>query len=313
MNEFNIPSIDEFDDFLTMKEEEQNIVVNNKYTCMNENCGFVCSPGDKYCQNCGQTRDSANDELDSRYTKVVSNSVRVNYGSKRRININASRDYSSIRYDEIMKFLNNCNKKYSENGGVKIPDSIIKSVTETYTKIIEDTKIVKRSGKKKSLLAYLLFEECVRHGTSRTKSAICKMLGLKTQTYCRGASDYDDIVSDYYNTIYVPEEFRAKDYALRYLTSLNLSNEDVEKYANFVDEIFKFSESKNIGLQLLPISKVAGCIWFIVNKLKLNKQFTATKISEICDGIQKATFNKFNLILVKHQTTHFAEIMNKYF
>lgn len=310
----NIPSLDELDDFINSKLEEETIVVDDdRFKCKNESCGTICKPGDKYCHSCGMEREKASDEINAKVTSVMSMSIRINSGSGKRVNINASRDYSTTQYEEINKELTKLNEKFVQNGGVKVPDVVIRNVTERYTEFVRKTKTIKKGANKKAILGYLLLDECENHKTPRTPSSISKFLGIRSQSLSRGRDDYINIVTSDTKEVYVSNQSNARDYAVRYLTALNLEKEDLNKYADFVQEIFEFSEEKKIEILILPTSKIAGCIWFIVNKLKLEKKFNATKISEICDNIQRATFTKFYNVILKFEKTHFAEIIEKYF
>lgn len=314
MMNISIPILDDVFNFIEHEKQEIKNIEESILICKNDQCGMKCNLGELYCTNCGLQRNenNANMELKShQITNISSLPVRITAKSGKQIRINASKDYEITQYDDIYNELISYNEKFTTNNGIRIPERIIKNVTERYITFIKELKIVKRSAKKRALLGFLILDECIKDGSPRTNESIAKLLNISSNVLARGIDEFINLSTSKSKEVYVSQEVCSSHYARRYLTAMNLESHDLEKYVSFITEVFERSEKLKINVLILPTSKITGCIWYIVQKNKL--KFKASRISEICDGIQKATFSKFYTTIKKFENSHFKDIIKKYF
>lgn len=105
-------------------------------------------------------------------------------------------EYSEVQKKVLIEELHAFNTDYNSRGGRAFPATVLETVAEQYHQVRQ--KSVRRSLRKRSIIATLLFYSCINSGFSRRKGECALFAQLPTRGIARG--------NDYVRT--VDEEFR---------------------------------------------------------------------------------------------------------
>jgi transcription initiation factor TFIIIB Brf1 subunit/transcription initiation factor TFIIB len=224
-------------------------------------------------------------------------------------------DYSKSQRDNVAKMLHQNNADISSD---KFQKDILDAVADQYNMIqtiahenVYDIdgnvsgkkKFVKRSNVKNEIIAALIFFECNRRKIPRKPKDIAQFMKLPNDGFSTGEDIVRRLCAEGQIDLEIAEEPYG-GFAVRYFESLNITD---DRFVEFTVELIELADSYNIGLNSLPPSKVAGCIWIIASQMGID----ICKIEAACDNTKKNTFIKFYNAVMKQQKL-FSKVFQKY-
>jgi|AntRauTorckE6833_2_1112554.scaffolds.fasta_scaffold03014_6 transcription initiation factor TFIIIB Brf1 subunit/transcription initiation factor TFIIB len=285
MNGFQLLDDEQFDD-LTLRR----LVVPDKHiTGMCPDCpgvNMVIHLNEYKCPHCKRTECAGITSLD-----IISCDKKI---LRRQFT-----DYAKSQRDTVAKMLRENNESFS---GDKFQKDILNDVADQYnniqTGVLEDVydecgrvkgkkKFVKRSNVKNEIIAALIFFECNRRNIPRKPKDIANFMRLNNDGFSAGEDVLRRLVALGQINIVISEE-PYSGFVQRYLESLDIEESN---YIKFIVELIEAAELKRIGMNSLPPSKVAGCIWLLIQSLRLDVSIDT--IETTCDNTKKNTFIKF--------------------
>jgi hypothetical protein len=313
--EFQIVTDDIFENFSKITPNQAVDESSEKYNYCNDCNIAMCNAGTEYqCPNCGIIKqlvgDAPNANLDD--MNGASN-LRISVGGRGRF-YNINNDYTRAQRAMILQQLTNNNTNYS---GSKFQKDILTKAANLYNDIqkmiIVDgsddavgKKFVKRGNIKDETLAAIVYYECRRAGVTRKKKDVASFMKLPSNGFSRGEDIIRSLSAE--SKIDIPiDDDPTEDFIERYLEGLNMDNEE---YSGFISELVSRSEKHRVGMNSQISSKVAGAIWMLCDKKKING-ITIADIERACDSCKKNTFQRF-CKAVEEKMPLFSDIFDKY-
>lgn len=229
--------------------------------------------------------------------EISGNSILTSYGnkdSKKMKLIKQIHTWNSINYKQntmITDFT------LMDNIGVNhsISRYILDEAKYIFKKITELN--YKKKSKKESIIAACIQCACKIKNSPRGTEEMSKMFNITKQEMRKGAKQFEELWSvlnekeDYNNLYETKKPTNSIDYLNRRCVELNLSKEVIQ----ICVELCNYIEKEEYLIKHIPLSRTAGCIYFVCCYLNIN--INKNDITNIC-SISEVTINKcYNKLL----------------
>lgn len=300
-----ITRVDKINQFTNNETKELNI--ENRLIFYNycETCQIpMASSDDNYyeCTSCGLVKSLVGNTTDCNQdsASTLRAGISTTFGNRRQM-YSVFHDNAKTQRRLVLEQLLTNNSEYVGN---KISLDILQktatvyndlqkmeiSQEETVTKRSLSKKFIKRAAPKDELLGALLYNICRNQGVYVRKKMIAEFMKLNNLGLSGGENQLRTLLLDHKELdVKIADEDQVEIQADRYLEALAL--EKVENYKNFIIDLVNKCNEKRVGISSLTSTKVAGAIWILITKLKLN--ITYTQVENSVDKIRKNTFVKF--------------------
>lgn len=283
--------------------------------CPKCNIPLVHHQQEYICSECGITLPYE-DAADSEPYGAENNVMHINVGANKGRYSNSTMDYAATQKRSILDLLHQLAREYT---GPSISEAILESVASQYNNIqrsvtesiqmldgsFVEKKFVRRNGIKYEILAFIIYNTCIRDGTSRKKKCIAEFMHLDKNGFARGEAIVSNLIALGKLDMKIRED-DVEGFAIRYLSHLNIDL----KYVGFIIDIIALSEEKMIDKTRQIPSKVAALIWLLVRHCGFSN-IGSREIEVVTDNTRKNTFKGFYGAIMTNKK-HFEGIFVKY-
>jgi len=175
----------------------------------------------------------------------------------------------------------------AKRGGIS--NVLIKDAKHIYKQLSEVS--ISRGSNRKGLIAACVYIACKRHNVPRSAKEIADIFDLKVSQLTKGAKKLMNILnSNHINTSNSVEKSsmtvtNASDFVERFCSVLGLHN----KYILLCSLVAERATKYGIVEENTPPSIASGCIFFVINLLKL--EYSKKEIASVCN-ISEVTIGK---------------------
>ena len=237
---------------------------------------------------------SSNNEL---IPEISGNSILTSYGnrdSKKMKLIKQIHTWNSINYKQ-----NTMITDFSLMDNVSVNHSIHRNILDEekfiFKKITELN--YKKKSKKESIIAACIQCACKIKNSPRGTEEMAKMFNISKQDMRKGAKQFEELWSvlnekeDNNNLYETKKPTNSIDYLNRRCVELNLSKDVIK----ICIELCNYIEKEEYLIKHIPLSRTAGCIYFVCCYLNIN--INKNDITNTC-SISEVTINKcYNKLL----------------
>jgi hypothetical protein len=258
------------------------------------------------CPSCGRTEPADITGLD----------IKTLMGANTLGRFRSAEGYIKTQKEAIVKLMKSNNDSFT---GDKFPPELLEEVASQYNiiqnlaeeiyddagKVVGTKKFVRRRNIKDEVLATLIYLECINRKVVRKKKDVAAFMKLQTNGFSSGENILRSLYAEGKITIDIGDE-PVDGFAMRYLDGLGIENVE---YTQFITDIIRTAEAKNIGVNSITSSKVVGTIWLLNMQLGLN--IKVDQLERAGDNTKKNTFIKFYNEVVRNIKL-FVHVFKKY-
>jgi hypothetical protein len=257
-----------------------------------------------FCPNCGEEKEIISDDEPIKNINVNHNTsgnafipfkiIGKNSYCLQKSFLKCCADYQTYRNNSNKKDIFNHIYQYKGN---KIPKDVLQDAVNLYRKI-KDAGHVYRGNGKKGIIGACLFYACIMKNITKTPREIALVLGIEERFLSQGDRILQELNEK--KVINIPTLLRPlEDYLNQYFPALGID----KKYLNFVIDLIKIAEKKNIHIcaDSRTTTKCVGATYMLISRIPgLRDHISKDDIMRECK-ISKSTFIRYyNLLYENH-------------
>lgn len=294
------------------EKNDANSILSPHNMCPDCHIGMEIVDTEYRCPQCGMIRDY----LGEPYEKSAHGCVKVKIGNK-------YKKYRSLDGDttksQLKYLMDDLTLRQASNPKLMVPMDALQHAAARYNSLqqhikTEDVapdgtiitkKFMHRMDKKNSILAQLIFLECIKCGQPRKKEEIARFMGLPQDGFSYGDRKLKELTAKGLINLNLPhdnicqvggdvgptkssDELALQGFTKKYLEALGIME---DKYFNFVVDLVLAATFLHIGTGSRMNSKIVGAIWTL--NLHCGLGISPSRVERCCDGTKKNTYVKF--------------------